>query len=239
MIRRSSLLLVLIPAILVSCSGITKKEAACNTPEIINAFVAVNNGLVQADKNLKTNNALLYYSIDVKLSTEPERAKGTVEASRKLKKWANETHQYIADLKKELITLEDHIAPEEAYKIVDSLANVQNKDKYDNATRIMCGDGTVGSKGKATELKNKIIEFKKNLVSILPDSLRKSTNLGLKTEDPPRKGTQLLTWETEKFYQLPLAAQIVILSQLQIEIRHAEATVINELLKSLGTRVIN
>jgi gliding motility-associated protein GldM len=206
--------------------------------EILDAFVVVNNGLVQTDKNFKTNNALLYNSIEAQLSTEPERAKGAVEASRKLKKWANETHQYIADLKKELIAIEDQIAPEAAAKILDSLANVQNKDKYDNATRIMCGDGTVGSKGKATDLKNKLIEYKKNLISILPESVKKSTNLGLKTDDPPKKGTEVVTWESEKFYHLPVAAQIVVLSQLQTEIRNAEGTVLNELFKSIGAKTI-
>jgi gliding motility-associated protein GldM len=206
--------------------------------EILDAFVVVNNGLVQTDKNFKTNNALLYSSLEAQLSTDPVRAKVAVESSRKLKKWAQETHEYIANLKKELIAIEDQIAPEAAAKILDSLANVQNKDKYDNSTRIMCGDGTVGSKGKATELKNKLIEFKKNLVSILPESVKKTTNLGLKTDDPPKKGTENVTWETEKFYHLPIAAQIVVLSQLQTEIRNAEGTVLNELFKSIGAKTI-
>jgi gliding motility-associated protein GldM len=87
-------------------------------------------------------------------------------------------------------------------------------------------------------LKNKIIDFKKNMLSILPESAKKSTNLGLKTEDPPKKGTAVETWEMEKFYHLPIAAQIVNLTQLQTEIRNAEGTVLNELFKSIGARTI-
>jgi gliding motility-associated protein GldM len=206
--------------------------------EILDAFVVVNNGLVQTDKNFNTNNKILYKAIEDQLELEPVRAKKAVESAKKLKEWTKAMHQFIADIKTELIVAEDEIAKEAAVKKLDSLANVQNKDKYDNATRIMCGDGTVGAKGKATELKNKLIEFKKNLTSILPESVKKSTNLGLKTDDPPRKGTENVTWETEKFYHLPVAAQIVVLSQLQTEVRNAEGTVLNGLFKSIGSNTI-
>lgn len=206
--------------------------------EILDAFVVVNNGLVQTDKNFTNNNAILYSSLEAQLANDPVRARKAVDDSKKLKKWANDLHQYIDDIKTELIVAEDQVAKEQAIKTLDSLSNVQNKDKYDNCTRIMCGDGTANAKGKATDLKNKIVEFKKNMQSILPESAKKSTNLGLKTEDPPKKGTAVETWEMEKFYHLPIAAQIVNLTQLQTEIRNAEGTVLNELFKSIGARTI-
>ncbi|MFN5370993.1 MAG: hypothetical protein ACK5B6_05965, partial [Bacteroidia bacterium] len=171
--------------------------------EILDAFVVVNNGLVQTDKNFTNNNNLLYSSLEAQLANDPVRARKAVDDSKKLKKWANDIHQYIDDIKTELIVAEDQIAKDVAAKKLDSLSTVQNKDKYDNCTRIMCGDGTANAKGKATDLKNKIIEFKKNMMSILPESVKKTTNLGLKTEDPPKKGTAVETWEMEKFYHLP------------------------------------
>lgn len=206
--------------------------------EILDAFVVVNNGLVQTDKNFTNNNNLLYSSLEAQLANDPVRARVAVDNAKKLKKWANEMHQYIADIKTELIVAEDQVPKEQVVKKLDSLATVQNKDKYDNSTRIMCGDGTANAKGKASELKNKIIEFKKNLISILPEAVKKSTNLGLSTEDPPRKGTQVETWETQKFYHLPVAAMITVLTQLQTEVRNAEGTVLNELFKSIGARTI-
>jgi gliding motility-associated protein GldM len=206
--------------------------------EILDAFVVVNNGLVQTDKNFANNNNLLYSSLEAQLANDPVRARKAVDDSKKLKKWANDVHQLIDDLKTELIVAEDQVTKEVAIKQLDSLSNLQNKDKYDNCTRIMCGDGTSNAKGKATDLKNKIIEFKKNMMSILPENAKKTTNLGLKTEDPPKKGTAVETWEMEKFYHLPIAAQIVNLTQLQTEIRNAEGTVLNELFKSIGARTI-
>ncbi|MFN7015438.1 MAG: hypothetical protein ACK4ON_14325, partial [Bacteroidia bacterium] len=206
--------------------------------EILDAFVVVNNGLVQTDKNFNNNNQLLYSSIKGQAAIQPARAQAAMDGSNKLKGLADELYNYISSIKAELISAEDQITVEQATSKLDSLSVVQNKDKYDNSTRIMCGDGTVGAKGKASELKAKIEAFKKNLIAILPERVRASTNLGLATEDPPRKGTQVETWETEKFYHLPVAAQIVVLTQLQTEVRNAEGTVLNELFKSIGATAI-
>jgi len=206
--------------------------------EILDAFVVVNDGLVQTGKNFTNNNQLLYSSIQSQASIQPERAKLAMDGSAKLKTFANDLYNYMAGIKAELISAEDQITVEEANKKLDSLSTVENKDKYDNSTRIMTGDGTAGAKGRAHELKAKIEVFKKNLIDILPDKVKKSTNLGLSTEDPPRKGTQVDTWETEKFYHLPVAAQIVLLTQLQTEVRNAEGTVLNELFKSIGATAI-
>jgi len=206
--------------------------------EILDAFVVVNNGLVQTDKNFGINNNTLYENIKKQLSIQPDRAKEAAAGAGILKKLALDMHNHISEVKTDLIVAEDEITKDAAVKILDSLGSVQNKDKYDNSTRIMCGDSPDGSNGKARILKNKLIDFKKAIVAILPEAVRGSTNLGLNTEDPPKKGTAVETWETQKFYHLPVAAQIVVLTQLQTEIRNAEGTVLNELYKSIGATTI-
>jgi len=212
--------------------------------EILNAFVVVNNGLVQTDKNFSKNNGLLYKAIGDQMTIVPDRAKDADVGAKNLKKWADDMHTYIASIKSELIVAEDQITVEEANKKLDSLSTVENKDKYDNSTRIMCGDAGNGTSGKAKELKEKLIEFKKNLGNVLatsakldPESIKK-TNLGLNTDDPKSSGSEVETWETEKFYHLPVAAMITLLSQLQTEVRNAEGTVLNELFKSIGSTAI-
>jgi gliding motility-associated protein GldM len=206
--------------------------------EILNAFVVVNDGLVQTDKNFNNNNQILYSSIKDQATIQPARAKSAYDGSQSMKKISDELYNYISSIKQELIVAEDQVTAEQAAIIVDSLGSVQNKDKYDNSTRIMCGDGSVGATGKAKELKDKIIEFKTKAVAILPEKVKKTTNLGLNTNDPEKKGTEVETWETEKFYHLPIAAQIVVLTQLQTEVRNAEGTVLNELFKSIGATAI-
>lgn len=207
--------------------------------DILEAFVVVNNGLVQTDKNFTNNNSILYQSISDQLAVQPDRARAAADGAAKLKKWADELHQYINEIKSELIQAEDEIPKDQADRILDSLGNVQNKDKYDNSTRIMTGPEGNGKSGRAVELKQKINEYKANLISLLPEKA-KNTNLGLNTDDPPRKpgAVDVETWETQKFYHLPVAAQIVVLSQLQSEVRNAEGTVLNELFKSIGATAI-
>jgi len=206
--------------------------------EILEAFVVMNNGLVKTNTNFETNNKTLYAALKDQLSLEPTRAKIPFDNSVKVKKWSDEVHKLIHDIQVELISAEDQVGKEVADTLATKLGSVQNKDKYDNCTRIMCGEAPDGSGGKARILKDKIIAFKKNMLSVLPPEIAKKTQLGLDTNDPPKKGTAIDTWETNKFYHLPLAAQVSVLTQIQTEIRNAEGTVLNELVKSIGAKTI-
>jgi gliding motility-associated protein GldM len=206
--------------------------------EILDAFVVMNNGLVKTNTNFETNNNTLYAALKDQLSLEPARAKIPFENSVKVKKWSDEVHKLIHEIQVELISAEDQVGKEVADTLASRLGSVQNKDKYDNCTRIMCGETVDGSGGKARILKDKLIAFKKNLLSVLSPEIAKKTQLGLDTNDPPKKGTAVDTWETNKFYHLPLAAQVSVLTQIQTEIRNAEGTVLNELVKSIGAKTI-
>ena len=206
--------------------------------EILEAFVVMNNGLVKTNTNFETNNKTLYAALKDQLSLEPTRAKIPFDNSVKVKKWSDEVHKLIHDIQVELISAEDQVGKEVADTLASKLGSVQNKDKYDNCTRIMCGEAPDGSGGKARILKDKIIAFKKNMLSVLPPEIANKTQLGLDTNDPPKKGTGVETWETNKFYHLPLAAQVSVLTQIQTEIRNAEGTVLNELVKSIGAKTI-
>ena len=206
--------------------------------EILEAFVVMNNGLVKTNTNFETNNKTLYAALKDQLSLEPTRAKIPFDNSVKVKKWSDEVHKLIHDIQVELISAEDQVGKEVADTLATKLGSVQNKDKYDNCTRIMCGEAPDGSGGKARILKDKLIAFKKNMLSVLPPEIAKKTQLGLDTNDPPKKGTAIDTWETNKFYHLPLAAQVSVLTQIQTEIRNAEGTVLNELVKSIGAKTI-
>ena len=133
--------------------------------EILEAFVVMNNGLVKTNTNFETNNKTLYAALKDQLSLEPTRAKIPFENSVKVKKWSDEVHKLIHDIQVELISAEDQVGKEVADTLAAKLGSVQNKDKYDNCTRIMCGEASDGSGGKARILKDKLIAFKKNLLS--------------------------------------------------------------------------
>lgn len=206
--------------------------------EILEAFVVMNEGLVKTNTNFEANNTLLYGALKDQLGLDAVRAKIPYENSLKVKKWSDELHKAIHEIQAELIAAEDQVPKEAADTLAENLGKVQNKDKYDNCTRIMCGETVDCSGGKARELKDKIIAYKKNLLSVLAPEIAKKTQLGLDTNDPPREGTEVDTWETNKFYHLPLAAQVSVLTQMQTEVRNAEGTVLNELFKSIGAKTI-
>jgi hypothetical protein len=123
----------------------------------------MNNGLVKTNTNFETNNTTLYAALKDQLALEPTRAKIPYENSVKVKKWSDEVHKLIHEIQVELISAEDQVGKEVADTLASRLGSVQNKDKYDNCTRIMCGEAVDGSGGKARILKDKLIAFKKRL----------------------------------------------------------------------------
>lgn len=206
--------------------------------EILDAFVIMNNGLVSTDQNFSTRNAALYNAFERAAKEDPGRAAEKNKNAKQVGEWANELHNYIQELKYELI-MEDEKCPKDSAMIwAQDMSRLNSKDKYDNSTRILCGDGTAGSKGKASDLKAKIDEFKTKVVTVIPPEFRSNVKIGLNTEDPKSSGTQVKTWELEKFYHSPLAAVISILTQIQTEVRNTEGEVVNELFKTIAATVI-
>ena len=67
--------------------------------EILDAFVIVNNGLVQTDKNFTNNNNILYKSIKDQLAIQPDRAKDAAAGAEKLKKLSLDIYNHITGIK--------------------------------------------------------------------------------------------------------------------------------------------
>lgn len=199
--------------------------------EILDAFVIVNEGLEKTNANYVSRNALLYTVFEDQEKNNQVKVKPFNDKAKEVKKLADEMYQYVRVIKTELISIEDGVPIEAADTI--TVRSIQNKDKYDNTTNLMCGTDVHCRGARATELKEKLDVFKKAILSKLDPKIAGSVNVGLDTQDPPTRGTETTSWESEKFYHLPLAAVVTLLSQIQTEVRNAEGEVVNELLKSI------
>ena len=210
--------------------------------EIINAFVTVNESLVISRDNIDNKNKLTYMAFD-KAKDNDEKKYGDAWAdAQDIKKKAADLNTYIENLKDSMVRVVDHIDKGEA---VPELRAMGRKDDYDVPTYIMCGDKNTGVGAKATELKDKMNDFKATLLKHIEDAKAKSefqTRLdkGLDTKDPDPKIVEdgKRTWEMHKFYHNPVVATVALLTKFQADVKNAESQVLDHILASIDANIV-
>jgi gliding motility-associated protein GldM len=213
---------------------------------ILNAFVVVNTSLEKTNKTFDSKNDYMYNLLAQAKLNDP-KAYPYYEASLKVQKLAKDMNEYILKDRGELLNMVDkNISVEEGKTF--PLKELEAKDNYDIPTHYFLGQSVDGSQGEARKLKNKLIEYKKKLIDLLKDpkiilpnkeeKIAKLGDLGIDTDDPEEKNPdnpEENYWETSKFDHTPVAAAVAILSQIQNQVKNAEATILNKLLGGIGS----
>jgi len=220
---------------------------------ILNAFVVVNESLAITNETFEGKNQYMYNALASAQLTDP-KAVPYYQASLKVKKLAEEMDDYILTLRGTIINaVQSDVSIEDGKHF--NLMDVEAKDNYDIPMFIMVGPVENASKGKARELKNKLIEYREALLAIMADDaialpnkaeqIEKLAELGIDTEDPGKKeGADKMfyadhpeeaVWETSKFDHMPVPAAIAMLTQMQNQVKNAEATIVNKLLGGIGS----
>ncbi len=212
---------------------------------VLDAFIVVNKGLEATNVTFTQKNALMYSTLEAAKANDPKKVTPYYEAALQAKKMSDELDAYIKDIKVELFMLGDGQTKEEAQgadlKLLDA------KDNVDKPHNLLIGSSEDGSAGKARVLKDKLIKYKADLIALLndpkidipnkPKEIEKLGDLGINTENDPNASPDYPAdkyWETALFAEIPLAAVICMLSQIQNQVKNAEATVVNKLLGSIG-----
>ncbi|MDD3878079.1 MAG: gliding motility protein GldM [Bacteroidales bacterium] len=195
--------------------------------DILDAFILINESLEITNENFAKKNDLTYNVFEQQLALAPEKVRPYYEKAMKAKQYANDLINYVNERKYEMISFCEGIPLEQAKTI--TLKEIQAKDNYDKPTTYWVGSSPDGSEGKARELKQKIEEFKANMMALLDESQREAINLGLVTEGTFESGGQQKNWEMYNFYYLVQAAQVTNLNKIITEIRNAEFDVISAL----------
>jgi len=218
--------------------------------DILNAFVVVNEGLEATNGNFEAKNNLTMNAIDFAYQNDKVKVKKALDAAKKTQKASEDLVKYIDLLKKEVINVTEfgHEHINDVYGDTVSLMHVSAKDANGPPTHYFMGasvtdgeDGIDGEGGKAPELKAKMEEYVSSLKGLLKGlgvkGVDKLGDLGVNTKDPEHKNVEHPEenyWASSNFYHLPLAATVAILSQMENQIRNAEATVMNRILGSIG-----
>ncbi|MCF8457002.1 MAG: hypothetical protein K9H62_13820 [Bacteroidales bacterium] len=136
-----------------------------------------------------------------------------------LRENTNELCAYLQDLKIRLITRTEQVEAEQAGKLVDNIELLHNMTESKIPTQFMLGEY-----GKATELKNKIDEYKKLLTDYVQDNPATSEAISniLSTGLPSNYAEFYTSWEEAQFGNVFLSGDIGILSHIQYNLRIAE-----------------
>ena len=204
--------------------------------DILDSFLIVNEGLVITNENFTKKVEGTYANFEKQYNFNKEKVGEKWKKAQQAKKYATDLIAYITSIKGRLINQEEaNRTPQECDTL--NLRAVAARDRYDNATRLLIGESQDGSAGEARKLKDKIIEFKKNMIGLLDPKYRKNIeqNFGLNVEgDFYDADNQKQNWEIHNFYHTILAADVVIMNKIIAEVRNAEYDVVSQLYSEIS-----
>jgi gliding motility-associated protein GldM len=197
--------------------------------EAVEAFKKVDKGLTQTVTNYVTKNDLIYKEFDRAAAENPAKAGKYKTAAYEVKQRADETFNFIQDLKIEIINTAEgpeNMAVKGREVIIEA---VQKIDDNNVPSEILIG---ANENGKAYDLKNILNEYRDFLIGTLegknPSAEEALKNM-IDTKDGEDKDGQPSPWPNYTFHTLPLVAVICILSEYQVAVRNAETEVLNYL----------
>lgn len=200
--------------------------------EILNAFLVVNDGLVITNTNFNKKVEGTYAEFTKQMEINKAKVLPFYEKAMKAKKYSSDLISYIEQTKLEIMSAESRTSIDEIK--TKELKDVKGTDKWSESTRYFCGSSETGQGAKASELKQKIEEYKTNLLNLIDQKYRGGMNLGLDTKGPYKSvAGKEQTWEMHNFYNTIMAADVVILNKLIAEVKNAEFDVVNQLLSSV------
>jgi len=198
------------------------------TQKVLDAFRNLTEGLETSTNYTQTAVSDIYQAFESKkLKDEPERAKPIWDKSQKVKKAVNDLNDYIVQIRTEM--------EKECGGFDSSENDYKNREDVDISPRIMI------EKGRAKELKKRILDTRQVILDNLDDNGKRSIKISLNADDPKKlKGGVKTSWEEMYFGDgTPLTAAITALTKIQADLRNTESDVIKYILGSVDKAVIN
>lgn len=205
--------------------------------EVLDAFAAVDEGLVKTTEIYTEKNQGLYTEFDQQYAQNQQKVGPWKSKADEVKRKSDELIQYIQDIKIEILTKNGQGDPEDGVITEDGEIHgehIKSKDKHDIPTNVLIGEND----GKAFELKEKIKEYREFMLSLVDEdnyTLIHSLETNLDTSDPPKtEDGEKKSWEVKHFYHLPLAAVFPLLTKIQLDVRNSEAEIVQFLFNQIS-----
>jgi gliding motility-associated protein GldM len=192
--------------------------------EIINAFVLVNDSLVETEENFHEKTTSLYAKVKNLKEVQPEKYQEVYNEAMNVKERSNKLVKDIQRLKVEIVKKAD--GPE------GSLDDIKKKDNLDAGPELMIGEG--GPK-KGDSLRTWVENYRAFLLDheVAADTssaLYHNISSALSTEDDLDNPEEPKTWQEKLFQGMPLVGSIAMMTKLQTDIRNSEADLVERMI---------
>lgn len=190
--------------------------------DVLHGFELVDDSLTVSTENSSAQNMDMYEQFEELYRSNPEKTKEWYQQAQDLKRRSDALYNHIDKLKWECVHEADG-------KDAD-IHNIQRSDNLDAAATVMLPP--TSKKGK--ELKLAIEKYRKQIVTLVSDSLKRKVILdNFNTMPSPRAKKQGQSWESSMFENMPLGAVATIFTKLQNDIRYAEGEVLHTLINNV------
>src|SRR6185503_15783412 len=161
-----------------------------------------------------------------KLREQHERSQPIYDRAKQASKVAENLYNYVQNLRNDLVEKGGGINP--------SINDVAARDNLDISPHVMID----GKKGE--ELKKKIEDTRKQLLSFLKPKDRVGIDFSLNADAPKQNGGPSKTWEEAYFGDgIPLGAALTTLAKIQTDTKNAENEVVKKILEEAEQAQVN
>ncbi len=227
--------------------------------DILNAFILVNDSMVQTNENFGSKNELIISAFENQLSVNEKKVRPFYDKAMKAEEYSAELVDYLNWLNDTLVVATEFDGDPtktenieyvlEAKDGSDSIVvypkphdipviRLKKKDKYNVPQQILIPT-VPGMTKQADVMKEKFAEYNKNILSLLSKEDQKDIKLGLKTNRAYNaQEKKWEEWEHNTFHHGVLVADIVIINKYISEVLNTEAEVIAKLYSYIDAKSI-
>ncbi len=206
--------------------------------EVLQAFVLVNESLVKTEQGISQKNYDVYAKFQSMNAVNPQKVGPWLERANTVGGLSKELVGFISKLQEDIL-----VGAGEDYKayLENGAKTIGKKDDRESPLHVMLEEKVEGGKFRAVILKEKIIQYREQVAKVLAgvpktESIIKSMNTNLNTNDTLDQEGKMKSWERINFEQLPLVAVLTMLSKLKTDVLNTESDAINSLLSNVEAK---
>jgi gliding motility-associated protein GldM len=217
--------------------------------DMLEAFLVVNESMENTIEVFENKLGNVYLEFEKQYQLKPQKVGDYWEKAKRARELSNEMKDYIDHMifqvvrqsegedsltimqeKYETRMVHDPYNPRKEIEVpMLDMTKVATKDKYDESTNYFI------NKGKAEELRERIEDYKAEMIELVPEEFRGNIQLGLETQgDYYNADGEKQNWELHHFYHTILAASVTILNKIKAEIQTAEFDITSELYSEIS-----
>ena len=204
--------------------------------QILDAFVVVNESMETTNENFskKLDNTIGDFKAQYLIN--PNKVGPYWQKAQTAHSLSQALIKYVDSVKYTVIKRTEGFETMQEAKNVQ-LRLVKSKDNYDRTTRYFIGSSEDGSAGESHILRERLEQYKKQILELVDPKYRSTMKIGLDTKGPfyAADGVKQ-NWEMHNFYRTILAADVTILNKIKAEIYNAEFDITTYLFAAVSAK---